>query len=89
MSPKRRPAPTRTPGAPFATTVLMVELLPGTRAYADTYRIAPPLLVIDTGPTEIHLALPGDRPCLDDLHILDDVLQAVAKYRASLLVHLD
>ncbi|HZN72896.1 MAG TPA: hypothetical protein VFC00_14600 [Micromonosporaceae bacterium] len=75
--------PWRAPGAPHATTVAIVDLLPGTMAYADTFRDAPPILVIDTGPTEIHLGLPGDPITADDLRILDTLVEALAAYRVA------
>jgi len=81
--------PWRVPGAPHATTVAVVELLPGSHAYADTFRDAPPILVIDTGPTEIQLGLPGDRVTLDDLRILDVLMEALAAYRTALTAYLD
>jgi hypothetical protein len=81
--------PRRVPGAPHATTVLLVELLPGTHAYADTYREAPPILVIDTGPTEIQLSLPGERLTLDDLRIVDVMIEALSAYRVTLTAYLD
>lgn len=86
---KRRPSPRRDHGAPHATTVITTDLLPGTHCYADTYRQSPPLLVVDTGPTELQLAIPGDRPGIDDLHIIDALLEAAAAYRSALLTHLD
>jgi hypothetical protein len=67
----------------------MADLLPGTRAYADTYREAPPILVLDTGPTEVQLAVPGDRVTLEDLDIVDVILEATAAYRTALVAHLD
>lgn len=76
--------PYRVPGAPHATTVLLVDLLPGTRAWADTYRDGPPIFVIDTGPTEVQLSLPGDRLTLDDLRIVDLLMEAVAAFRVAL-----
>lgn len=81
--------PRREHGAPHATTVIMADLLPGTRAYADTYREAPPILVLDTGPTEVQLAVPGDRVTLEDLDIVDVILEATAAYRTALVAHLD
>lgn len=81
--------PRRTPGVPHATTVFITDLLPGTHAYADTFRDAPPILVIDTGPTELQLAVPGDRVTLDDLRIVDLLLEATAAYRTALHAHLD
>jgi hypothetical protein len=95
MTPTTPPAtrtvrgPQRIPGAPHATTVLLVELLPGTYAYADTFREAPPILVIDTGPTEIQLNLPGERLTLDDLRIVDVMIEAMAAYRVALTAYLD
>jgi hypothetical protein len=82
-------SPRRTPGAPHATTVLIAELLPGTHAYADTFRDAPPILVIDTGPTELQLSIPGDRVTLDDLRIIDVLMEATAAYRTAISAHLD
>jgi hypothetical protein len=84
-----QPFPRRAPGAPHATTVLIADLLPGTHAYADTFRDAPPILVIDTGPTELQLAVPGNRITLDDLRIIDVLLEATAAYRTALSAHLD
>lgn len=81
--------PIRVPGVPHATTVLVVDLLPGTHAYADVYRDAPPILVIDTGPTEVQLSVPGTRVTLDDLRILDVLIEAVAAYRTALTAMLD
>ena len=83
------PHPRREPGAPHATTVIMTDLLPGTRAYTDLYREAPPVLVLDTGPTELQLAVPADRVTLEDLAIVDALLEAAAAYRTALLAHLD
>lgn len=80
--------PWRAPGAPHATTIVIVELLPGTHAYADTFRDAPPILVIDTGPTEIQLNVPGNRVTLDDLRILDVLIEAISAYRRALSAHL-
>lgn len=81
--------PWRVPGVPFATTVVIADLLPGTRAYTETYRDLVPVLVIDTGPTEIQLSLPADRVALADLEAVDVVLDAMAAYRMALLPHLD
>jgi len=81
--------PWRVPGAPHATTVVLVDLLPGTHAYADTFRSGPPILVIDTGPTEVQLSVPGDRVTLDDLRIIDVLMEAVAAYRTALSAYLD
>jgi len=81
--------PWRVPGSPHATTVVVVELLPGTHAYADTFRDAPPILVIDAGPTEVQLGLPGDRITLDDLRIVDVLVEALAAYRTALMAYLD
>jgi hypothetical protein len=84
-----RPIPRRVPGAPHATTVIIVDLLPGTRAYTDLHRDSPPILVLDSGPTELQLAIPGDRVTLDDLHIIDTLLEAATAYRTALIAHLD
>jgi hypothetical protein len=82
-------SPVRQPGAPHATTVLIVELLPGTHTYTDIHRDAPPILVVDTGPTELQLSVPGNRVSLDDLHIIDKLMEAAAGYRTALVAHLD
>ncbi|HZN74511.1 MAG TPA: hypothetical protein VFC00_22820 [Micromonosporaceae bacterium] len=81
--------PWRAPGAPHATTIAVVDLLPGSHAYADTFRDAPPILVIDTGPTEIHLCLPGERITLDDLRIVDVLIEALAAFRTAANTCLD
>lgn len=86
---RRKPSPRREPGAPHAVTVIIADLLPGTHCYTDLYRQAPPILVVDTGPTELQLAIPGDRVSVEDLHIVDALLEAAAAYRAALLTHLD
>jgi hypothetical protein len=77
--------PWRVPGAPHATTVLMVDLLPGTYSFCDLYREAPPILVIDAGPTELHLSLPVDRVTVDDLGIIDQLLEGVVAFRSALI----
>ena len=82
-------SPRRQPGAPHATTVIIVDLLPGANAYTDTYREAPPILVLDTGPTELQLSIPGDRVTLEDLRLVDLLLEATAAYRTALIAHLD
>lgn len=82
-------SPRRQPGAPHATTVLIVELLPGAHSYTDLHRDAPPILVVDTGPTELQLSVPGNRVTLDDLHIIDKLMEAAAEYRTALVAHLD
>jgi len=81
------PPARRTPSASY--TVVLVDLVPGTRAYADTHAGAPPILVIETGATELQLAASGDRITLDDLRAIDTVLEAVAEYRSALLAYLD
>jgi hypothetical protein len=86
---RNHPKPRREPGVPHATTVIMADLLPGTRAYTDLYREAPPILVVDTGPTEVQLAVPADRVSVEDLAIVDALLEAAAAYRTALLAHLD
>lgn len=86
-SPRRQPA--HASPAPQPTTVVIVDLLPGAQIYTDTHRDAPPILVIDTGPTELQLSVPGDRVTLDDLHVVDQLREAIATYRAALVAHLD
>ena len=81
--------PRREPGSPHATTVIIADLLPGTHTYTDTYREAPPILVVDTGPTELQLAVPGDRITIEDLGIVDALLEAATAYRTALLAYLD
>jgi hypothetical protein len=81
--------PLRVPGTPHTTTVVTADLLPGTNAYCDIYREAMPLLVIDAGPTEIHLSMPVDRLTIEDLRIVDAILEALAAFRNALLVYLD
>jgi hypothetical protein len=71
-----------------ATTVLMVDLLIGTRVYCDTFRDAPPILVIDTGPTELQLSAPAGAVTVEDLAVIDTVLQAAAEYRTAVLTRL-
>lgn len=85
----RKPKPQRPPGSPCATTVVMSELAPGTHSYVDLYRSAPPILVIDTGPTEVQLSLPGDRCTVEDLWIIDELAEALAKFRQAQLPHMD
>lgn len=55
-----RLAPARALDVPYATTVVIADLLPGTHAYCDLHKNAQPILVIVTGPTEIQPSLPGD-----------------------------
>jgi hypothetical protein len=74
---------------PQPTTVVILDLLPGARAYTDTHRDAPPILVIDTGPTELQLSVPGDRVSPEDLQVIDLLQAAIASYRAVLVAHLD
>lgn len=84
------PPPRHEPVArPAALTVVIVDLSPGTRSYTDTHRDAPPILVIDTGPTELQLSVPGDPVTLDDLRVVDVLREALADYRAALVAHLD
>ncbi|HET6212069.1 MAG TPA: hypothetical protein VFE14_04250 [Micromonosporaceae bacterium] len=71
-----------------AATLVMVDLLPSTRAYCDTRRHAPPILVIDTGSTEIQLTLPADRVTPADIRIVDDIVEALAAQRTALVARL-
>lgn len=87
MSPHPAP-PRRQPGSPHATTVVIVDLLPGAQAFTDTYRDAPPILVIDTGPTEVQLSLPGDPVTLDDLRVVDVLHEATVAYRSAVVARL-
>lgn len=88
-NPARGAGPRRVPGTAHATSIVVVELLAGTRAYADTSRDAPPVVVIDTGPTELHLGLPGDCYALADLSVLDLLIEALAAYRIAVQAYLD
>lgn len=88
LKPALAPTPWRVPGAAHAVTVITLDLLPGTNAYCDTYRQAPPILVIDFGPTEVQLSIPGDRITLDDLRLIDLLLEAMAAYRTALIANL-
>lgn len=83
--PERSLARTTSP----ASTVVLADLVPGTRAYADTHRGAPPILVIETGATELQLSASGERVTLDDLLAIEAVLEAATAYRTALLAHLD
>lgn len=71
--------------APAASTVVIVDLVPGSRAYCDLFRGAPPILVIDAGSTEIQFSLPVRPVTLDDLRLVDGLLQAWAAFRTALL----
>ncbi len=86
-----QPEPVRRAGSPVspAATVVLADLVPGTRAYVDTHRGAPPILVIESGATEVQFGASGGRVTLDDLRAIDTVLEAAAVYRAALLAHLD
>jgi len=71
-----------------AATVVLVDLLAGTRAYSDTHRDAPPILVIATGSVELQLGVAGDQVTVADLAAIDTVLEAAAAYRADVLARL-
>lgn len=88
-SPSPRHQPAHATPVPQPATVVIVDLLPGTRVHTDTHRDAPPILVIDTGPTELQLSVPGDRVTLDDLRVVDLLREALAAYRAALVAHVD
>lgn len=87
--PPHRDQPPPSAPVPQPTTVVILDLLPGARAYTDTHRDAPPILVIDTGPTELQLSAPGDRVTPEDLHVVDVLWGAIASYRAALMARLD
>jgi hypothetical protein len=78
------------PGADVqhASTVLMVDLLRGTRVYCDLFGEAPPILVIDTGSTEVQLTIGVGSITVDDLAVIDSFLEAAAAYRCALLAQL-
>lgn len=91
-----RPTPTcesplvraeRAPGCPYTTTVLLVELQPGTRSYVDDSGDDPPILVIDAGMTEVHIGVPP-AVTLDDLAVLDKLADSILKLRKRLVAHL-
>jgi hypothetical protein len=67
----------------------MVDLLPGSYAYCDIYREAPPVLVIDTGPAEVQFSFPVDRVTLEDLRVIDSNLEGWAAFRTAMLAWLD
>jgi hypothetical protein len=71
-----------------ATTVVMLDLLPGTRAYCDTFRDAPPILVIDNGPTEVQLSITRTRFTNEDLRLVDVLLDGLSCFRAELVARL-
>jgi hypothetical protein len=73
------------PGLMQVSAVLLVDLLPGTRAYSDTFREAPPILVIVSGGTELQLGVAGQRVTLEDLASIDTILEAAAAFRTDLL----
>jgi hypothetical protein len=71
-----------------ASTVVMVDLVPGTRAYCDRYAEAPPILVISTGGTEVQLGIPGRVVTVEDVANIDAILEAGATCRADLIARL-
>jgi len=81
-------SPWRVPGAMHATAVTIADLLPGTHAYCETFRDHSPILVIDTGPIELHFSLPGDRYSRDDLRVLDTIIEAWCAFRTVAQAHL-
>ena len=80
--------PWRVPGAVHATAATTADLLPGTTAYCETFRDGPPVLVIDTGPIEMHFSLPGERYSREDLRLLDTIIEAWCAFRTAAQTHL-
>lgn len=74
---------------PHATTLVIVELLPGSRAYCEKLSHALPIVVIDCGYTEIHLRVPGGLAGLDDLAIMGEIMSAAADCQTALVAYLD
>jgi len=77
------------PGAPFATTLVTLDLLPESVSYCDYSGDGMPILVVDFGYTEIQIAVPGAVATVEDLALLDRLVDAILELRKQLICFLD
>lgn len=65
--------------------VVLADLLPETGAYCDVWRGRDPILVIQTGPAEIQLSMPGDLSAVEGMRILNMLSEAIEEYKRVLV----
>lgn len=65
-------------------TQIFLRLAPTATVYVDVYEDAEPILVIDTGPTEVQISPRTEQVTRSDLDLADAFLAAAMEYRAAL-----